>query len=42
MKTILIAALLGTASLLLPCAHAQQSEAGRQALTQPCWSGQTT
>ena len=34
MRTILITALLCTASLLLPCAHAQQSEADRQAMAQ--------
>ena len=34
MRTILIAALLCTASMLLPCAHAQQSDADRQALAE--------
>jgi len=32
MRTTLIAALLCTACMLLPCAHAQQSEADRQPL----------
>ena len=34
MRTILITALLCTASLLLPAAHAQQGEADRQAIAQ--------
>ena len=34
MRTILIAALLCTASMFLPCAHAQQSDADRQALAE--------
>ena len=34
MRTAVIAALLCAASLVTPCAHAQQSEADRQALAQ--------